>query len=113
MIVAVLVDVMLAVLHAVDDRAGRHEEQRFEEGVRDEMEGSRDVGADAERRHHKAELRNGRIREYRFDVILRYRHRRGEQRGESADHRHERQRLGQDAVMRVATGGEERVQANQ
>ena len=35
MIVGMLVDMVLAMFHAMDDTASRHEEQRFEEGVRD------------------------------------------------------------------------------
>ena len=56
------VRVMLAMLHAVNDGAGGHEEQRLEEGVRDEVEGCGHPGADAQRGHHEAQLRNGSTR---------------------------------------------------
>ena len=52
----VCMNVMLAVFHAVNDRARRHKEQRLEECVGDQVESGGDVRADAERRHHKAKL---------------------------------------------------------
>ena len=105
MVVAMFMHVMLAVLHAVDDRAGRHEEQRLEEGVGDEMEGGGDIRADAQGRHHETQLRNRRVSQHGFDVILRQRHGRRQQSREGADHRHKCQRLGHDAMMRIAAGG--------
>ena len=47
---------MLTVFHGVNDRAGTHEQQRLEEGVRDQVEGSGDIGTDAERGDHETKL---------------------------------------------------------
>ena len=77
------------------------------------MEGRRDVCADAQRRHHEAQLRDGRIGQHSFDIVLRHRHRCREQRRKRADHRHERQRLGKNAMMWIATSCKKRIQADQ
>ena len=52
----VIARVQDAMLHAVNDRAGAKEEQRFEEGVCDQVEDCRDIRADAERGDHEAKL---------------------------------------------------------
>ena len=49
-------------------RAGAEEEQRLEEGVREEVEDRRHVGADAERQHHVAELADRRVGQHALDV---------------------------------------------
>ena len=51
-----VVRVVEAVLHAVDHRAAAQEEQGLEEGVRQQVEDGRHVGADAQRHDHVAEL---------------------------------------------------------
>ena len=53
-----------------NDRAGTHEEQRFEEGVGDEVEHADGDAAEAQAGHHVAELRNGGIGEDALDVVL-------------------------------------------
>src|SRR5690606_32390239 len=58
-----------AVLHTVNDRAGAEEEQRLEEGVSNQVEGSRHIRANAQRGDHEAELGNGRVRQHALDVI--------------------------------------------
>ena len=63
-------DILLARA-AVNDGASTEEEQRLEEGVRDEVEHA-DCGAtDAEADHHVTELRDGGVGEDAFDVVLR------------------------------------------
>ena len=87
----VLVGVVEAVLDAVDHATGAEEEQRLEEGVGDQMEQRRSVGADTDGRHHVAQLGNGGIGQYALDVPLRQRNRRGEEGRKRTDEGHERQ----------------------
>ena len=54
----------------MDDRAGGEEEQRLEEGVRDEVEDGGGVGSDAAGQEHVAELRDGGVGEHALDVGL-------------------------------------------
>ncbi len=61
---------VLLAIDGMDDRAGAEEEQRLEEGVREEVEDRRAIGADAERHEHVAELRAGRIGDDALDVVL-------------------------------------------
>ena len=59
---------VLLVMAAVDDAAGAEEQQRLEEGVREQVQQARDPAADAEREHHEAELADRRIGQHLLDV---------------------------------------------
>ncbi len=48
--------VRFTVFHAVNDRAGCHEQQRLKERVCNQMEGCGDIAADTQRRHHETKL---------------------------------------------------------
>ena len=61
---------VLLVMHRGDDRAGAEEQQRLEEGMREEMENAERIAADAEADEHVAELRTGRIGDDALDVVL-------------------------------------------
>ena len=61
---------VLLVMHRVDDRARAEEQQRLEEGVREQMEHADRIGADAHGDEHVAELRTGRIGDDALDVVL-------------------------------------------
>ena len=76
---------VLLVVHRVDDGAGAEEQERLEEGVREEVEDAGRVGADAEADEHIAELRAGRIGDNALDVVLHETDGGGEQRGRGAD----------------------------
>ena len=76
----------------VDDGAGREEQERLEEGVRDQVEDPVRVGPDAERHHHVAELRDGRVGDHALDVALRRGDQRRKERGDAADPGDGRQR---------------------
>ena len=80
---------VLLVGDGVDDRAGAEEEQRLEEGVREEVEDRHRIGADAERHEHVAELRAGRIGDDALDVVLHQADGRGEEGGDRADEDHD------------------------
>src|SRR5215207_10233069 len=62
---------VLLMVHRMDDRAGAEDQQRFEEGVREQVEHGRAVGAHPRREEHVAELRAGRISDDALDVVLR------------------------------------------
>ena len=62
-------DVLLAV-QVVDDEAGRHEQQRLEEGVCHEVEHRVPVRADPRRHEHVSDLRHRRVRDHALDVPL-------------------------------------------
>ena len=96
-----LAEVLLAA-HAVDDAACAEEEQRLEEGVRDEVENACGVRAEADRREHVAELAHGRVREHALDVGLHEADRGGEDRRRSADPRDDLQRRPRALEERVA-----------
>ena len=62
-------DVLLAV-QVVDDEAGRHEQQRLEEGVCHEVEHRVPVRADPRRHEHVSDLRHRRVGDHALDVPL-------------------------------------------
>ena len=76
---------VLLVVHGVDDAARAEEQQRLEEGVGEQMEHRRAVGADARGEEHVAELRAGRISDHPLDVVLGAADGRGEDAGRGAD----------------------------
>ena len=76
-------------------RAGAEEQQRLEEGVGEQMEHRRAVGADAGGEEHVAELRAGRISDHPLDVVLDRADGGGEDGGRGAD-------VGDDAHARSA-----------
>ena len=82
--------------------AGPEEEQRLEEGVRDEVEDRRGEGADPGGEEHEPELGNGRVGQHLLDVVLLYGDGRRDQRGEHADTRDDRLA---DRRERVKDGG--------
>ena len=86
-----LAHVLLAA-HSVDDAARAEEEQRLEERVRHHVEDRGRERADAERKHHEAELAHRRVREHLLDVGLHQGDRRREERGRRADDRHDLER---------------------
>jgi hypothetical protein len=55
---------VLLVVHGVDDAARAEEQERLEEGVSEEVEHRRAIGADAGGEEHVAELRAGRISDH-------------------------------------------------
>ena len=73
------------MVHRADDRAGGEEQQSLEEGVGEQMEHRRAVGADAGGEEHVAELRAGRISDHPLDVVLRAADSRCEDAGGCAD----------------------------
>ena len=85
---------VLLMVHGVDDRAGAEEQERLEEGVREEMEDAGAISSDAASDEHVAELRAGRIGNDALDVVLHEADGRGEERRDRADQRHELQCVG-------------------
>ncbi len=77
---------VLLVMHGVDHRAGAEEEQGLEEGVGEEVEHRRAIGADSGGEEHVAQLRAGRIGDHPLDVVLNRPDGGGEDGGRSADH---------------------------
>ncbi len=84
---------VLLVMHGVDHRAGAEEQQRLEEGVREQVEDAGLIGADAAGDEHVAELRAGRIGDDALDVVLHEADGGGEEGGDGADEHHELQRV--------------------
>ena len=74
-------DVLLPA-EVVDHDAGRHEEQRLEEGVRHQVEDRVAVGADSRGHEHVADLRHRRVGDHALDVPL---HERDETGNEKSD----------------------------
>ena len=68
-VLGLMLCIMLAALHALDDRASRQEQQCLE-GVRDQVEHPGNVHAHPDRRHHKAELADGGVRQDFLDIVL-------------------------------------------
>ncbi len=77
----------MAVLHPLDHRAGREEQQRLEECMRDEVEHARHVSSKAHRRHHETQLADRGIGQHALNVILPDSDARREERRGSADKR--------------------------
>ena len=69
----------------VVDAAGAEEQQRLEEGVREQVEDCRAVSARAEREHHIAQLTYGGVGENALDVVRHESHGCGEYGGDAAD----------------------------
>ena len=78
---------VLLVVRGVDDGAGRQEEEGLEEGVREQVEDRGHPGADPEREHHVAELRDRGEGEDALQVVLGDRDRGAQERGDGADRR--------------------------
>ncbi len=62
--------VVMTTFHTQDDRTGGEEQQRFEEGMRDQVEHAGHEGAHPDRSHHETQLRDGGIGQDFLDVIL-------------------------------------------
>ena len=103
-----VVAMMVTVFDAVDDRARAQEEQRFEEGVHEQVEDGGDPGANAQGGEHEPELGDGRIGQDFFDVVLGYSDGGGEQSCERADESDK----GHSAVVTVVGGVEQGEHAN-
>ena len=73
------------MVHRMDDRAGAQEQQRLEEGVGEEVEHRRAIGAATGRKEHVAQLRTGRIGDDALDVGLHGADSGGEQTGGGTD----------------------------
>ena len=91
---AAIIAHVLLMVHRMDDRAGAQEQQRLEEGVGEEVEHRRAIGADARSEEHVAQLRTGRIGDDALDVGLHRADGRSEQAGRRADEGDEAQRRG-------------------
>ena len=90
-----LPDVLLAV-EAVDDDARGEEQQRLEEGVREEVEHREAVGPDPRADEHVADLAHRRVRDHALDVPL-------DERDDAGDEeRHERRGSPPGAARRGA-----------
>ena len=81
-----LEDIVL-LAEALDDDAGREEQQRLEEGVRHEVEDGGRPGAHPERQEHVADLADGRVGENALDIGLIERTEAGQQQRQRADDR--------------------------
>ena len=77
----------LVARHRADDRAGRHEQQRLEEGVRHQVEERAGVGARGRAHDHVADLGHRRVRDHALDVGDHQRDRSGDQQRQAADDR--------------------------
>ena len=66
---AVIAHVLL-VMHRMDDRARAQEQQRLEEGMREQVEHRGAIGANARRKEHIAQLATGRISDNPLDIPL-------------------------------------------
>ena len=81
-----LVEVLVAA-HRADQRAGGHEQQRLEEGVRHQVEHAGDVGARADAHDHVADLRHRRVGDDALEVGDDHADRRGDEQRDAADDR--------------------------
>ncbi len=98
-----LAQVLLAA-QGVNDGAGGEEEQRLEEGVRDEMEDGRGVGRDAAGKKHVAELRDGGVGKHALDVVLGEADGGGEEGGGRADDGDDGERDGRAVKEQMGAG---------
>ena len=87
--------------HRADHRAGRHEQQRLEEGVRHEVEQARDVGAGATRHDHVADLRHRRVGDDALEVGHDEADRAGDEQRQRADDRADVGGRGRELEQRV------------
>ena len=76
---------VLLARHGMDDAAGAEEQQRFEEGMGEEVEDGRPIGGDSGGQEHVAQLTAGRIGDDALDVVLDEADGRREEAGEGAD----------------------------
>ena len=97
-------DVLLPV-EVVDHDAGRHEEQRLEEGVRHQVEHRVPVCPDSGGEEHVADLGHRRVRDHALDVPLHERDESRQEEGEGAQDRRE--------VLDVDRGLEDRMRAHE
>ena len=108
---------VLLVMAAVDDAAGTQEQERLEEGVREEVQQPGNPAADTQRQHHVAELRAGREREYALDVRLNQRDRGADEERDRADVRdgeqHFRREQGEGPAHEIDAGGDHRRRVDQ
>ncbi len=65
------VQLVMTVFHAMDDRPSRHEQQGFEECVRDKMKHTGRVRTNAQRGNHIAQLTDSGKGQDALDVSLR------------------------------------------
>ena len=86
-----LVEVLLA-RHRGDHRAGRHEQQRLEEGVRHEVEQARRVGPRADGHDHVADLGHRRVGDDALEIGHGDRDRAGDEQRQAADRPRRRRR---------------------
>ena len=110
---------VLAVRHRRDDRAGRHEEQRLEEGVGHQVEEPLRVGADRDAHDHVADLAHRRVGDRPLQVGLgdrdRPRHQQRRQADEGGDVGRGRRQHEEDvgAGDQVDAGGHHRRRVDQ
>ncbi len=97
---------VLFVMTGQNHRAGRQEQQRFEERMGHQMENRRVPRLYAQRQEHVANLAHGRVREYTFDVGL-------HQRGKACQHQrnrpndtHQMQHFRRHQEQAVSTGNQ-------
>ena len=98
---------ILFVRHRVDDRARAQEHERLEEGVGEQMEHARPIGANTHGDEHVAQLRTGRIGDDALDVVLDEADGRGEEGGDATYDDHHFTRCGRQFVERRHAGDEE------
>jgi hypothetical protein len=82
---------VLIMVHADDDRAGRQEQQRLEEGMGHKMENSAIPGPNAQRQKHIADLAHRGIRQNALDVGLHQCGKTGKQQGDRANNSDQQQ----------------------
>jgi len=91
---------VLLVMHRDNHGAGAEEQERLEEGVREQVEHPDRIGADTHRHEHVAELRTGRIGNDALDVVLHEPDGRGKERGGGAEEHDDSLRIGRELEQR-------------